>query len=357
MSGISYLLVLGIENYHEGALAKVKYAEKDATEFTESFLGLGYDKEDCILLINDRATKTAILNNLCKIVDKTTEHDRIIFYFAGHGFSVNGTNMLAPVDAAVDSLENTCIAIAEILKQIQKSNSKRKILFFDSCHSGFQQLDNVRDGNSSFNSDNLEYEFKDVEYCTGFASCMASQKSYSDTKITNGVWSYFLINALRGNGDELLYENGYLMSDKLQAYLRTNTQEYVKLNLKKDQTPLEFGSKMDKFIVANLNPLFDAIATSKSEGSLNLTSISIYTSEENGKIKNLSGFVKSYHSLPKKIGEYEDRFIKSISSEIIDNELQLITSRIQALMNYKRKDIHQETRSGSYKLQIFTIQF
>ena len=348
MSGKSYLLVLGIENYHEGALAKVKYAEKDAIEFSNAFLGLGYNKEDSILLINDRATKTSILNSLSKIVDKTTENDRIIFYFAGHGFSVNGMNMLAPVDAAIDSLENTCIAIGEILGQIQKSNSKRKILFLDSCHSGFQQLENVRDGESFFNSDNLEYEFRDIEYCTGFASCMASQKSYSDSKINNGVWSHFLINALKGKADALLYENGFLMSDRLQAYLRTSTQEYVKQNLKKDQTPLEFGNKMDKFVVANINPLFDAIAASKNQTSLNLTSISIYTSEENGKIRNLSGFIKNYHSLPNKIGEHEDRFIKSISSEIIDSEIKLISSRIQALMNYKRKDvlIHKEDGLG-----------
>lgn len=346
MNSISYILALGIENYHDGTLAKVTFAEKDAREFIESFFSLGYDKNDCILLINDRATKTAILNNLSKIVEKTTEYDRIIFYFAGHGFSVNGINVLAPVDAAIDSLDNTCISINEILSQIQKSNSKRKILFFDSCHSGFQLLENVRDGNGSFNYDNLEYEFRDVEYCTGFASCMANQKSYSHSSIKNGIWSHFLIKALRGIAEESLYENGFLMSDKLQAYLRIETQQYVKIHLRKDQTPLEFGNKMDKFVVANLNPLFNAINASKNNASLNLSSISIYTSEDNGKIKNLEGFKKNYHALPRKVGEYEDRFIKSISNDIIDNEMKLIGLRIQTLLNYKRKEIIIKQEDG-----------
>lgn len=61
MTGASHLLVLGIENYHEGALAKVTHAEKDAKEFAVSFLSLGYDKDDCFILLNDRATKTAII--------------------------------------------------------------------------------------------------------------------------------------------------------------------------------------------------------------------------------------------------------------------------------------------------------
>ena len=176
-------------------------------------------------------------------------------------------------------------------------------------------------------------------------------KSYSDPKLKNGIWSYFLIKALKGKAEESMYEHGYLMSDKLQSYLRTNTQEYVKRNLRKDQVPIEFGNKTDKFIVANLNPLFDAINDSKSQTLLNLTSISIYTSEDNMKLKNLDGFIKNYHSIPKKIGEYEDRFIKSISGEIIEKEIQLITSRIQKLMNYKLKDVIIHRESGIASIQ------
>lgn len=346
MSGITYLLVIGIENYHEGSFAKVSFAEKDATEFIGAFISLGYPKEDCILLINDRATKTTILNNVSKIVDKLNETDRIIFYFAGHGFSVNGKNMLAPVDASMDSLEDTCISISDLLKQIQQSLSKRIIFFLDSCHSGFQKLENVRDSTSFFNNGNLDYEFKDIEYCTGFASCMAKQKSYSDLKIQNGVWSHFLIKALKGEADEFVYENGYLMSDNLQSYLRQATQEYVSKNFRKDQIPLEFGNKMDRFVIENLNPLFHAIEASKADTTLNLTSISIYTLEEKGKIKNLGGFIKNYHALPKKVGEYEDRFIKSISKDIIDDEIRKITERIQLLMSYKRKEIKIGQENG-----------
>jgi len=348
MSGHTYLLVIGIESYHEGALAKVQYAEKDASEFINAFIALGYDKENCALLISNKATKTAILNHMSKIIDKTTENDRIIFYFAGHGFSVSGFNMLAAVDSSIDSLETTCISVKEILSLIQKSNSKRKILFLDSCHSGFQALENVRDGNSNFNSANLDYEFRDIEYCTGFASCTANQKSYSDSSMKNGIWSHFLIKAFKGDGDDSLYEHGFLMSDKLQAYLRSNTQEFVRKNLKKDQIPIEFGNKMDRFVVADLNPLFAAIESSKSSTSLNLTSISIYKSEENGKVKNLSGFIKRQHSVPDKVGEYEDRFIKSISKEIVHDEIRLISERIQLHLNYKRKEIkiHEENGLG-----------
>jgi len=344
----TYLLAVGIEIYHEGALAKVQYAEKDASEFTDAFIALGHDNENCILLTSNKATKTAVLNQMSKITEKTTESDRIIFYFAGHGFSVSGSNMLAAVDSSLDSLETTCISVKEILAIIQKSNSKRKILFLDCCHSGFQVLENVRDVNSNFNSENLDYEFRDVEYCTGFASCKANQKSYSDSSVKNGIWSHFLIKAFKGEGDASLYESGFLMSDKLQSYLRSNTQELVRITLKKDQMPIEFGDKMDRFVVVNLNPLFAAIASSKNNTSLNLTSISIYKSEENGKVKNLSGFNKRLHSIPEKVGEYEDRFIKSISKEIIHDEIRLISERIQSHLTYKRKEIkiHEENGLG-----------
>ncbi|MEP7317535.1 MAG: caspase family protein [Panacibacter sp.] len=355
MNGITYIIAIGIENYHEGSLAKVSYAEKDASKFVDAFTGLGYDKDNCMLLVNDRATKTTILNNLSKVADRSAEGDRIIFYFAGHGFSINGINMLAPVDAAFDSLDTTCISINDVLDSIQKSNSKRNILFLDSCHSGFQQLGNIRDATNLFSGDSLEYDFRDIEYCVGFASCKSNQKSYSHTSIQNGVWSYFLINALKGKAENLTYEGGCLMSDKLQAYLRINTQEYVKKNIKKDQTPIEFGNKMDKFIVANLNPLLEAIEASKQAPNLNLTSISIYNLEEKGKIKNLDGFIKNYHSLPAKVGDYEDRFIKSISNNVIDNEIASLSGKIQKKFNYKRIEmkIHKEAGLGSIETPDF----
>src|ERR1035437_6852950 len=357
MSGITYVLATAIENYHDSsAFKKVFYAERDATEFIQACIGLGYDKDDTVLLTNNRATKTSILNNLSRIVDKVVEEDRMIFYFAGHGFSVSTENFLAPVDASIDSLDNTCISITQVLELLRKSNSKRNILFLDSCHSGFERGEYIRDGTTSFRGDNLEYDFKDIEYCIGFASCKSNQKSYSDPSIQHGIWSHFLLNALKGQTEEDIYEEGYLMSDKLQAYLRRSTQEFVKKNIKKDQIPIEFGNKMDRFIVADLNSLFQAIETSKRVSTLNLTSISIYNLEEEGKIRHLDGFIKGYHSVPNKTGAFEDRFIKSISNDIINKEMAKLSGNIQQQLNYKRKeiDIHKEDGIGTIETPDFS---
>ena len=188
MGGVTYILAVAIESYHEvNAFKTVHYAKNDATDFIEACIGLGYEKDDTFLLVNERATKTTILNNLNRIVDKVVEQDRMIFYFAGHGFSINTENFLAPVDASVDSLEETCISIIQILELLRKSNSRRNIMFLDSCQSGFERGEYIRDGTTLFRGDNLEYDFKDIEYCVGFASCKSNQKSYSDSSIQHGV--------------------------------------------------------------------------------------------------------------------------------------------------------------------------
>jgi Caspase domain len=348
MSGITYILAIAVENYHEtNSFQKVSFAEKDATEFVNACISIGYHQDDTILLLNEKATKSTITTSLHKLKAKLLENDRVFFYFAGHGFCINGNHFLAPVDANIESLADTCISIDFVLGVLKKSASKRNILFLDCCHSGFELGEFIRDNTTEFNGDDLKYIFKDIEYCVGFASCQSKQKSHSHNLISNGVWSHFLIKALRAEGPDELYETNCLMSDKLQTYLREKTSQFVKKNInKKDQIPIQFGNAMDRFIVSDLSTLFESIAAIKSANSINLTSISIYRIEDEAKIKNLPGFTKGYHSTPTKYGQYEDSFIKSLSQDFIKTETDILSNRIQKGLGYKRKEVKVAFENG-----------
>lgn len=85
---------------------------------------------------------------------------------------------------------------------------------------------------------------------------MKNQTSVSLKALQNGVWTHFLLKALRGEIKEL-YNNGLLFSEQLQEYLNKNVTRHVKLNTvqKLDQTPIKFGSQTNKFIIADINPL------------------------------------------------------------------------------------------------------
>lgn len=83
--------VIGNNDYFEGA--QLKCAVNDASEIAKIFRRLGYDvreelnikSEDCSRILTD-------------FEDQIKDYDASIFYFAGHGFELEGENYLIPID-------------------------------------------------------------------------------------------------------------------------------------------------------------------------------------------------------------------------------------------------------------------
>ena len=351
-SGITYVIIVAVENYlEEKDFPKVNYAQKDAEDLIAAFKLLGYDDEDFVVLINEKATRSAIIQKVKKISERALENDRIIFYFAGHGFYENGENLLGSVDAIKTAKPDTCVPINTVLGYLKKSASKHKILFLDCCHSGFEAGEHIRDGLDSFEADELVYQFSQEEYFIGFASCKTSQTSFSHPKLQNGVWSHFLIRALSGDA-EGIYTKGLLFSDKLQAFLNKETSEYVKLNTvaKGDQTPIKFGSETDKFIIADLNPIFEERERSRKVSDLAFTSISLLN-EESDSVKSLPGFQKGYHKVPTYIGSTPNGFIQDIGAQIIEDDIVSISEAIKKALHYKRTEIRATTDKGGGSIE------
>lgn len=348
MAGTTYALVISVENYHQtGHLPKVRYANKDAIDLCNTLIEIGVDKNNIHTLQDDRATKTAIIAELNLISNIASSVDTIIFYFAGHGVYSNSQNYLAPVDTYKTDVINTCVSINQILGVFKKTACKRNILFLDCCHSGFQAGDETRDVDSNFVVDDLIYQYSKEEYCIGFASCKGNQKSISSDILKNGVWSHFLIKALQGEAKNI-YEEGLLFSDKLQSYLNKNVVPFVKLNTedKKDQNPIVFGSQTDRFIIANLNPIFEKKAVTKESSDLSLINISLID-VHSARVKMLPGFIKGSHFEPERFSNSSDSFIKSLGHSLIDDEISSLSEEIKGKINYKRKEIEADSGDGS----------
>ncbi|MFO7830339.1 MAG: caspase family protein [Bacteroidales bacterium] len=193
-NGITYALIIAVENYNKPSLfKKVSYAAKDADDVKDALLSIGIDTENIKVLIDTDATHTAIITELKFLSNRVTKDDRIIFFFAGHGAFFDDTNWIIPVDAYKNSMKDTCIKISSILRYLKKSNTNRNIVFIDSCHSGFEPGEIIRGIDSAFMADELKYRYKDEEYCCGFASSKSNQKSISDPKLQNGVWTHYLV--------------------------------------------------------------------------------------------------------------------------------------------------------------------
>jgi hypothetical protein len=86
-------LLVGIDRYEQPEFFPLKGAVNDAF-LVRSLLKryLGFTNEDIRILVNERATKRAIVERLTSLVRDAEEGDLVVFYFAGHGSQIRDRN-------------------------------------------------------------------------------------------------------------------------------------------------------------------------------------------------------------------------------------------------------------------------
>jgi len=346
MPGVTYVIIAAVENYSlPKEFPKVDFATKDSTDFAKALVHLGFEKDDIFRGNDSQVTRASLIQLVKKITQRATKEDRIFFYFAGHGVYEEGVNYLAPFDASKTAVKDTCVPINDLLGLFKKSKSSKIVLFLDSCHSGFEAGTYIRDATDSFMAEELIYQFKDEDYCIGFASCKSDQTSVSHVILKNGVWSHFLVRALKGEGGKI-YESGLLFSDQLQRYLKQETAAFVKTQTtdRKDQTPITFGNQTDRFLIADLNNLFEEKERTRKVETVKLISISMY-SEDEGRIKNLPGFIKKFFE-PTYYNSTSQRFVKDISKKLIEDEIDELYNELKVKLKYKKTEISASAEDG-----------
>src|SRR5574341_24656 len=134
----SYALVIGINSYRNPAFQPLGNAEEDARAFADLLAAppLNFNVQ---MLLGSRATKQAILAALYDL-RQTTPDDRIVVYFAGHGYSLKNklgfeTGYLAAVDTEPQR-DYTAVELDEVIDLRLKAPAKHVSFVFDACYSG-----------------------------------------------------------------------------------------------------------------------------------------------------------------------------------------------------------------------------
>ena len=102
----------------------------DATDIAKRFRSLDFDVVEGIDLDMEGMRRT-----VREFIRKTEGADIAVFFYAGHGLQVSGTNYLAPVDAALESagdLQFETLPVEFVLGPME-INAKTSIVFLDAC--------------------------------------------------------------------------------------------------------------------------------------------------------------------------------------------------------------------------------
>ena len=192
-----WALLIGVDRYHE-SLGSLKFAGADCRALRETLVSgpLGFP-EDQVLLLDDSAgpdrtpTFANIHNTLATWLAAPKENDLVLVYFAGHGLPVGGEACLVPSDATLSTLHTLGIAVRHVQEVMERCKARRKMLVLDTCHSGAgrdvvlmsgEMFDTLAQGQGIYT----------------ISSCGLNERSYEWDKVGHGVFSYFLMEALRG---------------------------------------------------------------------------------------------------------------------------------------------------------------
>lgn len=222
-----YALVVGIATYKNlPAKAQLDFAERDAESVYSVLInpeGGNFRAENVHRLIGANATLANLKRELeVWLPAVAKEPDRVVIYFAGHGFISGGRGYLAPYDLDPSNVAATGYSM-DTLGAVAGSRikAKWKVLLTDSCHSGAISPDaELAQVNKSL-----------LDLSRSMFSLTASRDRERSFESANwggghGIFTYYVVKGLEGEADES--GDGIVTADELADYVRRNVRDATK---------------------------------------------------------------------------------------------------------------------------------
>ena len=221
----SYALVVGVSKYiNLPPENQLPYAEADAQLMFRILIspeGGNFKAQNVHLLTNEKATLANLRQEINGLAGEAKEDDRVLIYFAGHGFidDRTGKGYLAPYDIDRKNYASTGLPMEELGQAIGgKIRAKSKILITDSCHSGAITPEDTEKLNSTL-----------AKLQTSLFSLTASkdrEQSFEGPSFGggHGVFTYYVAQGMAGAADTTP-QDGVVTADELAEYVHTQVRE------------------------------------------------------------------------------------------------------------------------------------
>jgi tetratricopeptide (TPR) repeat protein len=219
----SYAVIIGIARYRNlAANQQLNFSERDAQSIRTVLIsteGGNFKAENVHVLLGDQAT----LANMRREIDNwlpsmAKEGDRVLIYFAGHGFMYEGKGYLAPADFDPNRVAGSGYPMDELASVIgSKIQATYKILMTDACHSGFIAPEDVQKINRTLSTLN--------QSLFSLTASRDREVSYEspDLQGGHGVFTYYVVEGMAGAAD--VNHDGKVTADELGEYVRVQVRE------------------------------------------------------------------------------------------------------------------------------------
>ena len=223
------LFAVGVGDYTSGDLTKLRYAAKDARDFSATIRQCNLNDYTGLkehLYTDRQATRSNINKGLREVLNEAQGGDVVMFYFSGHGVQDGSETYFMTVDASSEAPSDEGINFADLKNNMRKLTERqvKVVAFMDACHAGAM----VGAKGAAPKLTEL-----DVQNVIEFYSSTTGEESAEDEKLQNGVFTAGLISGLKGAAANA---DGYITVNTLRTYL----SDYVR-NKNSRQTPVFKG--------------------------------------------------------------------------------------------------------------------
>jgi uncharacterized caspase-like protein len=235
------------------------------------------------------ATVESIKRSLDYILRNAKEGDALIFYFAGHGQIHDGKLYLCTFETPRSLKDDEALALEEILVKITGSKGKRSPiktawLVIDSCYSGAGEQDvktvlgELRQIEAALGDRGVGIQVVEPAQSQSASQTAASQaaprffvlfsardyeRAYEPKELGNGVFTYYLVRALRGGAfgayvRQFARSPGRIVAADLGSYMQSAVGEFLYRTTGASQSPTFFPEldKVARLETVSFNPLF-----------------------------------------------------------------------------------------------------
>ena len=220
-----WAVIIGIEQYRKAPPAK--FAVRDALAMREyATKVLGVPSNQIHLLLDEKATKAELQVLLeDQLLRNVGSEDTVFVYFAGHGIpsAKDRIPYLLPADGDPQSLRHSAYAAEDLYAALAKLDASRVVVFLDACFSGNiarqGQLEQILEGTRPARLIG-EGPVLEAPNLAVFSAARNDQVSNAYPEKAHGLFTYFLLNGLKGEAD--LNQDDELRLTELAEYLQNN---------------------------------------------------------------------------------------------------------------------------------------
>jgi tetratricopeptide (TPR) repeat protein len=245
----SYAVIVGISRYQKlEERLQLQFAERDAQSIYTIAIspeGGNFKQENVHVLEGAKATLANVRHEIGEWLPSVAkEGDRVLIYFAGHGFIYQGKGYLAPFDFDLNNVAATGYPMDELSVAIgSKIHATSKILLTDACHSGAISPEDVESLNAKLEKLNPSL--------FSLTASRARERSFEspDLEGGHGVFTYYVVRGMGGAAD-VSPRDGVVTADELSEYVHTQVREATQ----GQQNPTSDRSNFDANMLLSYTP-------------------------------------------------------------------------------------------------------